>query len=595
MAMNDSAENTEPRFRQKVFFWCWAAVSLVALLGSNSLFWMEPRIAEAAREITVTGRWYPLTVNFREYSGMPLLEVWSVALIFEIGVSESAARLPSALAAIALLSGTWQLTKQLFGRRFALLTGWLTLGSFGVLYMGRCCAPGMFSAAFAVWATVLYLRGVGRKSFWRALGLSALLALGVLNRGPGFLWLPGALLLPWMLTDRRPFDLRVAAGVAIAAAGLYLAWFFIFGEPVAALGGRLWRIAAEEGVPTAFRRWGKNWWNGRVNPVWTGFVDVPLVMMPWAPIMLAALVGALGRLRKLPRDEKCLLTGILLGFLVLAFPASSLRTDFLPLVPFLALETGVWALRGEEERLNRWAVAVTRTAIMTAASFATVALVTIPVWSRMLNLTLPPLFWAAGFLFGASVLAVMMLDSYPTQLLPRLTGLPEPLAAMVLGGTLASICLISFLLPSLRELREEKPFLLAVKRELAREKLKTIVDVGGVDSAALLLFYTDVSRPVATVSDRCDDDAVSEFVRAAAGAKDGRVAVIALYGDREQKFLRRCAEAAKLKIDVGKPDRLESVPSGCALFCRRSAFYLAEPAGGAGQSEESTNVRNKGI
>ena len=155
--MNDSAEKIDPQFRHEVFFWCCAIVSLMALLGSHSLFWTEPAVAEAAREITATGRWYPLTVNFRKCSDLPLLEVWSVACFFKFGVSEFAARLPSVLAALVLLIGVFRLAKRLFDRRAALLTAWLTLGSFGVLYMGRCCVPGVFSAAIAVWAVLLYL------------------------------------------------------------------------------------------------------------------------------------------------------------------------------------------------------------------------------------------------------------------------------------------------------------------------------------------------------------------------------------------------------------------------------------------------------
>ena len=594
--MNDSAENNAPSLRQKCFFWCCAAVSLVALLGSNSLFWAEPRIAEAAREITVTGRWHPLTINFVESPDLPVLEVWSVALIFKLGVSEFAARLPSALAAIALLIGTIRLTKQLFDRRTALLTGWLTLGSFGVLYMGRCCGSGVFSGAFAVWAVVLYLRGVGRKSFWLALGLCVMLALGVLNRGFGFLWLPGALLLPWMFVNRPRLELRVAAAAGVAAIGLYLAWLFTRGEPLTAFSKWLLQLLDLKTSWPALKHWCVIWWSRRANPMWMGLVDVPIIMLPWTLITLAAFIGALYRIRRIARDERCLCAGIILGFLVLAFPASSLRTDFLPLVPFLALETGVWALRGEGGRLSRWAVVATRGAIVAAASFGTVALVTIPFWLVMLNVTLPMLFWAACVFFGAAVLVIMMLDCYPTHPLPRLTGLPDPLGSTVLGGTLASICLISFLLPSLREMRREKPFLLAVKKDVAERRPKAIVNVGGVDSTALLLFYADIPGRIVTVSERCDDRDEQDFVGAAAKAEGGRIAVIAPWREREKTFLLRCAAASRRRIDVNNPDRREDTQSGYAAQTPRCVFYLESPAEeGSGGSRKSTNVQNKGM
>ena len=170
--MNDSAEKGNPQLRQEIFFWCCAVVSLMALLGGHSLFWMEPSVAEAAREIAENGRWYPFTVNFSECSDLPLLEVWSVALVFKVslilklGISEFAARLPSALSALSVLIGVTLLAKRIFGRTAALLAGWLTLGSFGLLFLGRgCYFPGVFSAMSAIWIVVLYLYCAERRSF----------------------------------------------------------------------------------------------------------------------------------------------------------------------------------------------------------------------------------------------------------------------------------------------------------------------------------------------------------------------------------------------------------------------------------------------
>lgn len=574
--MNDSAEKLDPLFRQKFFFWCCAVVSLVALLGSNSLFWVEPRIAEAAREIVVTRRWYPLTINFREYSGLPRLEVWSVALLFKMGVSEFAARLPSALAALVLLIGAMQLAKRLFDRKTALLTGWLTLGSFGVLYMGRCCGSGVLSGALAIWLMVLFQRGVGKKSFWLSLGMGLLLALGVLNRGLAFLWLPAALAAPWIWANRSRFNRRVALSAALSAIGLYLAWLFIVGEPFSAFGKWLWRIITVDGIWTAFRRWWSVWWIRRATPIWSGFPDVFSIMLPWSLLMIAALVGALCRIRSLQRGEKCIWGGIVLGFLVLAFPASARRTDFLPLVPFLALETGVWVLRGEGGRLSRWTVVITRSAIVLASSFGAVALITAPVWRMMLDLELPMLFWAACCFFGVAVLLIMLLDSYPTHPLPKLTGLPDPLGSMILGGTLTSICLISFLLPSLREMREEKPFMLNVRSAVADMDPERIVNIGGPHSTSLLLFYADLPGRITMVSDR-KDGGVDNFVRAVAPHSGERIAVLALYRKKELQFVERCIKAADLDIAVGKPDILEAAPNGCFISYRRRACWLTEP------------------
>ena len=600
--MNDSAERTDPQRRQELFFWFCAAVSLLSLLWSHSLFWLEPRVAEAAREIAVTGRWYPFTVNFEPCAGLPPLEVWSIALIFKLGVSEFAARLPSALTAFVLLIGVFRLADRLFDRRTALLTSWLTLGSFGLLYMGRCCAPGVLPAAIAVWALELYLRGVGKRSFPISLAVGMLLAAGVLDCGLRFLFTAGALLAPWIFANLHRFNWKVLAAVTISVSCLVLSWAFLYGDP--RISASLWIARAVRAVEARamLDLWLSRWWHIFDNPA-GGLYAITLIILPWAPIMFAAFGGAWCEIRRLTVVDRCLLTGIVVGFLVLALPASAQRADFLPLMPFLMMGTGVSVLRGDGGRLTRWAVVATRTAFMVLAAFAVVSPATIPLWSH----PVPPLFWAACFLFGAAVLLIMMLDSYPTRPLPRLTGLPDPLGSTVLGGTLLSICLLSFLLPSLRELRVEKPFLAEV------EKLNAgaIVNIGDRDSVAMQLFYTRSAAGIATIPNIDAERAGGEFVRELSRHPGKSVAVIAPYRRSETEFLRKCAESAKLDIRIDGPDckedisrfypdppkELEDEPlDDKAPFIRRACWLVSVPGEGiAVEKDKSTKVNDKGM
>ena len=609
--MNDSAERI--RFRQELFFWCCAAVSLLSLLGSHSLFWLEPTVAEAAREIAVTGRWHPFTVNFSPYPGLPPLEVWSIALVFKLGISEFAARLPSALAAFALLIGVFKLAERLFDRRTALLTAWLTLGSFGLLYMGRCCAPGVLSAAIVVWASVLYLRGVGKRSFWNALAVSLLLAVGVLNYGVKFFFVAGALLAPWMYADRRNFHWKIFPAVLIAAALTVLAWMFLFGDPWNSICNYFARFASVEGAQAVLKHWLGRWYRISGHPA-RGIGDLTLVMLPWALITLASLGGALGKIRRLSREERSLLLGVVIGFLVLVIRGTARRTDFLPLMPFLAIETGVCFLRGDGGRLTRWAVFATRSAVLVLASFIAVSPVTIPLWRRVLNLELPMLFWAMCLLFGGAVLLIMMLDSHPSRPLPRLTGLPDPLGSTVLGGTLMSICLwaflMPFLLPSMRELRVEKPFMEGVGSDVAKLKPAAVVNIGGRDFAVTLLFYSRIDGKVTTIAERDGKRAAEALVRELSRHPGKRVAVIAGYRRKELDILHRCAAAANLDIKVKSPYRKELLPyvytrpqdelkdepfEDNAPFLQHACWLVTVPEGAAMEKNDPTNVRNKGM
>ena len=607
--MNDSAERTEPQRRQEFFFWFCAAVSLLSLLGSHSLFWLEPRVAEAAREVTVTGQWYPFTVNFEPCAGLPPLEVWSIALIFKLaqklGISEFLARLPSALTAFALLIGVFRLAKRLFDRRTALLTAWLTLGSFGLLYMGHCCVPGVLPAAIVVWALVLFLSGAGRRSFWIALAVCLLLAAGVLNCGSRFFFLAIALLAPWMFADRSCFHLKAFAAVLLAALILGLAWVFLFGPPWGAIREWAEQVSSVEGARAMLKLWLVRWCRIFDNPA-GGVYAVTLIILPWAPIMFAALGGALYKIRRMTDGDRCLLTGIVAGFLVLALPATAQRADFLPLVPFLMLETGVCVLRGDGGKLTRWAVVATRAVFMVLASFAVVSPVTIPLLRRA-QYPVPSLFWAV--LFGGAVLLIMMLDSYPTRPLPRLTGLPDPLGSTILGGTLLSICFLSFLMPSLRELRMEN--LVKVYKKTSDMNAGAIINIGDRESTVMQLFYTRSPGRIATIPDPAEKRSGEELVRELSRHPGKRVAVIARYRRRELELLQKCAAAANLDVKIKKPDCKEEIPDiytqppkeledepldDRSPFIQHACWLVTVPGEGtAVKNDSSTNVRNKGM
>lgn len=604
--MNDSAERTDPPRRQELFFWCCAAVSLLSLLGSHALFWLEPGIAEAAREITVTGRWHPFTVNFVPRAGLPPLEVWSIALMLKLGVSEFAARLPSVLAAFALLIGTFRLADRLFDRRKALLTGWLTLGSFGVLYMGRCCVPGVLPAALAVWAVVLYLDNVEARGIWRAGVSGALLSLGALNSGLHFIPIAAALLIPWMYLNRRGgVNWRGLGAAALAVVVLCLAWTLLLEDPFVPALKKLRHLADAGALAAALKNWGGGWLRWRGNPAREGLCNAVLVIMPWMLVTVTALGGALHKMRQLSERDRCLLICIALGLLVLVIPGAAPRADYLPLVPFLALGTGVCVLRGDGGRVNRWAVVATRSAIIVAAAFGVVSPVTIPLWRMVLNLDLPPLFWISCFLFGAAVLLIMMLDSYPTRPLPRLTGLPDPLGSTILGGTLTSICLLSFLLPSVREVRLEKPFLLKVRGKIEEARPAAVVNVGRPDFTEMLLFYVRLPERVTTISTRHAEHGREEFVRALSGHPGGKVAVVARYRRRDLDFLKRAAASAGVAVDIGNPDCKEDIKyiySGVRAddenesiapgvrFLKHACWLVTVPEPAA-ENDSATNVR----
>src|SRR5690349_263196 len=79
-------------------------------LGSSHSLWNpdEPRFAEIARVMAASGDWLTPRLNGEPYSNKPPFTFWSIATAarFTGQVDELAARVPSALAAIAVLALT---------------------------------------------------------------------------------------------------------------------------------------------------------------------------------------------------------------------------------------------------------------------------------------------------------------------------------------------------------------------------------------------------------------------------------------------------------------------------------------------------------
>ena len=118
----------------------WACLCLVNL-GTPSLWDIdEGNNAEAAREMLDCGNWVVPTFNYQLRVDKPALLYWLQIGAFRLfGINEFAARLPSALAALAAVLMTYELGRQMFGAATGLLAG-LVLASTGLF-----CAAAHFA------------------------------------------------------------------------------------------------------------------------------------------------------------------------------------------------------------------------------------------------------------------------------------------------------------------------------------------------------------------------------------------------------------------------------------------------------------------
>jgi 4-amino-4-deoxy-L-arabinose transferase-like glycosyltransferase len=188
-----------------LYFCFFSGLSALGLVGPD-----EPRYAAVAREMYESGDWVTPRLHGQPWFEKPVLYYWGAAAAFHVfGVSEFAARLPSALAALAVALAMGALALRLYGP----LAGWAALlifsSSIGVMGFARAATTDMlFSAALGL-----------------AMCASAALALGHLREGKAGASsrTPGGVLFLWGVLLGAAVLAKGPAGAVLAggSAGLW--------------------------------------------------------------------------------------------------------------------------------------------------------------------------------------------------------------------------------------------------------------------------------------------------------------------------------------------------------------------------------------
>ena len=188
------------------------SVSILAFLvglGLPSIYDSDEAFyAEAGREMVESGDWLTPHYNGRYRFEKPILFYWLTALAYLlIGVTEAAARAPSALAGVILALVTYDCARRWYDESTGMLAGLITATSFGYAAVARQALPDLALACFitiATWAGLMsfvvphYLAPVTNRRYWLALcGLT--LAGGFLTKGPVGVVLPALVVGPLAL------------------------------------------------------------------------------------------------------------------------------------------------------------------------------------------------------------------------------------------------------------------------------------------------------------------------------------------------------------------------------------------------------------
>jgi len=185
-----------------------------ANLGGAALFEPdEARNAEKAREILLLNDWVTPHENFVPVLDKPMFFYWLVAVSFKLfGVSEWAARLPSALAALGCLLLVFRFADRRWGRWVALWSALILATSVEFFLLARLVIIEMSLTLFISLALCAFYAAAhsedGRTRKLQCLVLYSALSAGTLIKGLVGLIIPGMVCFFYLLLSRRWFVLR---------------------------------------------------------------------------------------------------------------------------------------------------------------------------------------------------------------------------------------------------------------------------------------------------------------------------------------------------------------------------------------------------
>jgi len=207
-------------------------VLLFPNLGRAPLERAEIYFMDGARAMVEGGDWLVPRYRGQPFFDKPPLTYWLMAVsMLWLGPSPAAARLVSALAALAVLAVTLALGRLLFDRCTALTGGLVLASTLAFVGFGRMAMSDMLLTLWSTLAVALAVSALAREPpVWALPALGAILGLGFASKGPIAILLPGLAILLWWWPRQRE-GLRLPAGrLALAAVLLAvtgLGWFVL--------------------------------------------------------------------------------------------------------------------------------------------------------------------------------------------------------------------------------------------------------------------------------------------------------------------------------------------------------------------------------
>jgi len=337
----------EPRFHGAFFFFFATVFLLSKLYGRGLASYDDAFYAEKAKEVLITGDW--LTLHFHgepSFENVPFY-IWLMALMFKaFGVSEYAAKFPSAFFGVCSVCLVYLFGKRLFDDKWVGFLSALTLLT--TRYFTKYARHATFDVTltfFFMLALFCLTLGLKRRGYFLLFGVCT--GITILTKS-----LIGALTFPvafvYLILSRRyktlfdPFFLLGMALAFVIALPWHLHQYFLHGEAFVDVNLK-WTL-----VERAFREKG--------NPWYDYFRKLLIDTFPWFPIAVLGFVSMVRRYLKERDDTSALLiawSATVIGVMNLTGPKRlAYIMSVFPCLSILAGHTLNTWLSSEENRLR---------------------------------------------------------------------------------------------------------------------------------------------------------------------------------------------------------------------------------------------------
>jgi 4-amino-4-deoxy-L-arabinose transferase-like glycosyltransferase len=329
---------------KRVYLLLFAIIIAFYLYGLGKLPLLgpdEPRYAQVAREMFVTGDLITPTLGHHTWFEKPALLYWMIAAAFKVfGVSEWSARLGPALCGLLTIAAVWCVGREIDRedpRGFAFWSVVVTASCLGLIVFSRAASFDVVITMTTTWSLAFFVMHELRHKRSLLAGFYVFVGLSLLAKGLVGIVIPfGVVGLYYLL--RRAWPSRAVWLSLFWGVPLALAVSAIWYGPVIARHG--WTFIDEFFIQHHFARYMSNKYH-HPQPIYFYPVIILMLALPWTPYLILALAKVRGWTWRggdsLSIVRVFSLAWLLLPLVFFSFSGSKLPGYVLPVVPAVAL------------------------------------------------------------------------------------------------------------------------------------------------------------------------------------------------------------------------------------------------------------------